>query len=420
MATFRSHARAAVAFVAIIWLSLNGGAGAVEFAGGTGTADDPYQIATAEDLRTVSRLGCPAHYQLVCDINLSGMLWTTAPIPVFQGVFDGAGFTISNLHVQGGNHLGLFGVIDKEAVVMRVCLESADIRSSRGSWHAGLLAGDNRGMLFDCRASGQVTSDLYCQYIGGLAGSNSGSIWCCSSDGDVAAGDNGRAIGGLVGGTDARILDCCTTCNVVGGTDSNEVGGLVGSYLFHLTRNTGDNVIFVGADPHEISFSYAAGRVSCGPGSTRVGGLAGFRERGPVHQCFWDIEATGLADSSGGSGLTVAQMRSTQPFLDAGWDFLGERKNGVADLWFMPADSGRPKLTILAADRILASLPGRGTPDAPYEIASAENLTAIRHLSPLASYRIVRDISIKPEPGTKRSSPSSADDWTAPDLPSLV
>ena len=37
-------------FVAIVWLSLNGGAGAVEFAGGTGTADDPYQIATADQL----------------------------------------------------------------------------------------------------------------------------------------------------------------------------------------------------------------------------------------------------------------------------------------------------------------------------------------------------------------------------------
>lgn len=394
MATFRSHTRAVVAFGVILWLNLNGGAKAVEFAGGTGTADDPYQIATAEDLRAISRLDRSAHYRLMRDINLSGILWATAPIPVFQGVFDGGGFTISNLHVQGGDHLGLFGFIDKEAVVMRVCLESADIRSSRGSWHAGLLAGDNRGMVFDCRAGGQVTSDLYCQYVGGLAGSNSGSIWCCSSDGDVAAGDNGRAIGGLVGGNDARILDCCTTCDVVGGVDSNEVGGLVGSYLFHLTRNTGDNVIIVGADPHEISFSYAAGRVSCGSGSHRVGGLVGFRERGPVHQCFWDLETSGLADSSGGRGLTAAQMRSTQPFLDAGWDFLGERRNGVAELWSVPADSDRPKLTVLAADHAQASLPGRGTPDAPYEIATAENLAAIRHLNPLASYRLVSDINM--------------------------
>ncbi|MBN1509450.1 MAG: hypothetical protein JW955_21565 [Sedimentisphaerales bacterium] len=394
MASFRSHQSAVAICLIVVVLGLCIPARAVQFAGGTGEPNDPYQIATAEDLRAVSRLDWSAHYRLMCDINLSGMLWATAPIPMFQGVFDGAGFTISNLHVQGGDHLGLFGVIDKEAVVMRVSLESADIRGSQGSWHAGLLVGDNRGMLFDCRASGQITGDLYCQYVGGLAGSNSGSIWCCSSDGDVTVGDNGRAIGGLVGGNDARILDCCTTCNIIGGMDSNEVGGLAGSYLFHLTRNTGDNVIIVGADPHEISFSYAAGRVSCGPGSNRVGGLVGFRERGPVCQCFWDLETTGLADSSGGSGLTITQMRSTQPFLDAGWDFLGERKNGVADLWFMGADSGRPKLTFLAADCILASLPGRGTPDAPYEIASAENLAAIRHLSPLASYRLVRDISM--------------------------
>jgi hypothetical protein len=361
---------------------------------GDGSADDPYQIATPEDLRAINRLDWSAHYRLVSSIDLSGITWTTAPIPVFHGVFDGAGYTISNLHVQGGSHLGLFGVVKDGAVVRRLSLASADVRSSQESWHVGLLAGDNLGLLFDCQASGQISTAQNCQRIGGLVGANSGSVWCCSSEGSVTTDAGCQMTGGLAGGNDGRILDCGTTSNITYGRDCNDIGGLVGAYPFHLHRDSIETVIEASADLHEISFSYAAGRISGTSENQRVGGLVGFRERGPVYRCFWDLESTGLADSSGGTGLTSAQMHSAQTFLDAGWDFGEERENGVADLWSMPADSGPPKLTIFAQGYAIEPLLGRGTPEAPYEIASAQDLAAIRHVDPSASYRLTCDVNL--------------------------
>ena len=98
------------------------------FAGGSGIADDPWQIATAEQLDLV-RNDLTAHYILIDDIDLSGYEnWMPigsfqplsdapedAEIPhpdyAFTGTFDGAGHTISNLTVSGEAPMGagLFG-----------------------------------------------------------------------------------------------------------------------------------------------------------------------------------------------------------------------------------------------------------------------------------------------------------------------
>ena len=100
----------------------------VQFAGGSGTAEDPWQIATAEQLDRV-RDDLKAHYVLTDDIDLSGYEnWIPigafqslsdapedAEVPhpdfAFTGTFDGAGHTISNLTVscEAPMGAGLFG-----------------------------------------------------------------------------------------------------------------------------------------------------------------------------------------------------------------------------------------------------------------------------------------------------------------------
>jgi hypothetical protein len=56
------------------------------FAGGSGTAEDPWQVATAEQLDRI-RNDLTAHYILVDDIDLSGIdNWI--PIGVFQSKSD--------------------------------------------------------------------------------------------------------------------------------------------------------------------------------------------------------------------------------------------------------------------------------------------------------------------------------------------
>jgi len=80
---------------------------AAQFAGGSGTADDPYHIATAEQL---DALGADPtcwdkYFKLIADIDLSGYgpagfhtigYWVTSKnYKAFTGVFDGDGHSIS-------------------------------------------------------------------------------------------------------------------------------------------------------------------------------------------------------------------------------------------------------------------------------------------------------------------------------------
>ena len=98
------------------------------FAGGSGSAEDPWKIATAEQLDRI-RDDLTGHYILIDDIDLSGYenwmpIGTFQPrsdapedaeVPhpdyAFTGTFDGAGHTISNLTIscEAPMGAGLFG-----------------------------------------------------------------------------------------------------------------------------------------------------------------------------------------------------------------------------------------------------------------------------------------------------------------------
>ena len=98
------------------------------FAGGDGSVEEPWQIATAEQMDLV-RNDLSGHYELIEDIDLSGFEnWEPigtfrslsdapehAEVPhpdyAFTGTFDGNGHTIFNLTVASENPMGagLFG-----------------------------------------------------------------------------------------------------------------------------------------------------------------------------------------------------------------------------------------------------------------------------------------------------------------------
>ena len=89
-----------------------------------------------------------------------------------------------------------------------------------------------------------------------------------------------------------------------------------------------------------VSHCYSTAAVT---GDDYVGGLVGYNS-GSVASSFWDTETSGLAVSDGGVGLTRSQMQDMGTYLDAGWDFLGETDNGVADIWWMDDGQDYPHL----------------------------------------------------------------------------
>src|SRR5690606_29492821 len=100
-----------------------------DFADGDGTEDDPYQIATAEQLNNVRKYP-DAHFMLIADIDLDkppynqGEGWEpigTSSNP-FNGKFDGNNYRIQNLFIDRSdqNGTGLFGVISNGAEIHNV------------------------------------------------------------------------------------------------------------------------------------------------------------------------------------------------------------------------------------------------------------------------------------------------------------
>jgi len=133
---------------------------------GSGIPDDPYEIAMATDLVAINDYDINAHYVLVADIDMSGMVWATAPIFFFDGTLDGQGHTISNLTIQGGSYLGLFAKIITHGVVTNLTIQNADIIGHR---FVGALAGESYGHITNCHVTGNITGENYVAGLVGLA-----------------------------------------------------------------------------------------------------------------------------------------------------------------------------------------------------------------------------------------------------------
>jgi len=259
-----------------------------EFAGGSGTEEDPYLVATPADLDNVrNHLG--AHFVQTQYIDLSGYSnWTpigTAANP-FTGTYNGMGKKISNLTISeagspASQQRGLFCWTSNTAILQSIYLENVTINS----WYiAGSLAAQNQGIIRNCKiVSGSVAGN---EQIGGLVGINRGLLTGCYSHATVSV--QLATAGGLVGcNLDGTVELCYATGNVTGG---NQVGGLIGEHSCNW-------------QPIAVSNSFASGNIS---GSSQAGGLIGYVSGGQntrINDCFATGDVNLPADGTSGGGL---------------------------------------------------------------------------------------------------------------------
>jgi len=388
-----------------------------QYSGGSGTAEDPYQIATAADLIALGETAddYDKHFILTADIDLDpnlpgGKVFDRAVIapdvndldngfqgPFFTGVFDGSDHTISHLTISRGGYgwgLSLFGETGSEAVICNVGLEAVDVNGTAG------LVGCNAGSICQCYATGTVKGS------GGLVGRNTGSISQCYFTGTV----NGS--GGLVGSNAKGEIAMSYSMGTVNG--SRGVGGLVGRnlgcvILSYSTADVSANGSLAGgligdmtlrsrlgaysvSDRALVSMCYSTGRVTATDG---VGGLAAshFPDPSVVQNSFWNVQTSGQAESAGGIGLTTAEMQDIQTYLEAGWDFVGQSENGLHETWHMPEEGGYPVLAIFNG-YTPAQLRGKGTVNEPYLISDAVQLGAVAYYSDSAHYQLAASIDL--------------------------
>ena len=395
-----------------------------QYNGGTGEPNDPYQIATADDLILLgdSPEDYDKHFILTADIDLDpslpgGRAFDRAVVASrysFTGVFDGNGYRISHLTIAGEGSLGLFGSLDLETQIKNLGLEAVDVQGTGGGI-GGLVGVSHNGgpvppgvpfpgsSISDCYSTGSVRGG---GGVGGLVGRmNSGTISGSYSSGTVTGED--RGVGGLVGAVwDCDIGDCSFTGmvnsnNRIGGlagelhssfvkrcyavadvSGSTDVGGFVGLNCCGYVSNcyadgavvgesnvgglAGANEFRSQAWPRnpEILNCYSTSGVT---GLSSVGGLVGF-DKGIIQHSYWDIETSGQATSAGGTGLTTTEMQTASTFLEAGWDFIDEVENGSNDIWKISEGLDYPRLWWEKYSG------GTGEPNDPYQIATAEDL----------------------------------------------
>lgn len=257
---------------------------------GAGTPEDPYLIATAEDLYEV-RYHLDSYYRQTADIDLGGYSAGSGWLPIgsgssrFTGSYDGDGKRITGLTINRPetNEVGLFGYVGPEGEVHALELVDVDVT---GQMNVGGLAGVNSGLVFSCHVSGQVHSTN--SRNGGLVGYNnpvtgpdSGRI-TGSSAAVYVTGESWGMVGGLVGYNSGSIEDSWATGNVTGG--SEQQGGLVG----------------LNCSGASVSDSWATGTVTGSGAGGNVGGLIGANRGGSVTDSYAEGSVTGAGSRVGG------------------------------------------------------------------------------------------------------------------------
>ena len=228
---------------------------------GTGTSSAPYEIASAENLLWMTNTPevWNSYFEQTADIDLDGVEnWkpigrvVTEGAIRFTGVYDGGGYTISNLTIDRPteDNVGLFGHIGVSqsgatTVIKNLCLLNVDVIGNRGT---GALIGritGNQATLVEntCVVGGTVSGT---GATGGLVGSSNSFSTQGAADRNPRiqtsfakvnvegrGGEDSRTfekIGGLVGcsqrGTIADSYSL-STVTITGGV-ADRVGGLAG------------------------------------------------------------------------------------------------------------------------------------------------------------------------------------------------
>lgn len=254
------------------------------YSGGTGEPNNPYRIATPNDLNDIGNHieDYNKHFIMVSDINLAAFTGTQFniignDINPFTGVFDGNGHTISNFtwNSTGMNHIGIFGCVSgADAEIKNLCLANPNVDAGTGDYVGSLVGRMNDSMIAGCKINGGNISGH--DAIGGLIGKNDyGTISNCCATCDVSG--IGEWIGGLVGQNQLGgvIANSYATGNIFGG---DTIGGLVG---------------LLEDDDSTITHCYATGSVD---GGFTVGGLVGMVEEDAV---IMYCRATGTVHGDG-------------------------------------------------------------------------------------------------------------------------
>lgn len=255
------------------------------------TAGKVIKLNTADDLKklaTITNGGKDTSgrtFALGADIDMQGI---SDFVPIggynytrFEGVFDGQGFTISNLTIKSTDTtVGFFGGTNR-ATIKNVILDKVNIVANNNSWNVcgGLIGESSETTVDSCFVTGSIENAGGC--TGGLIGqSSSDTVTNCSTNTRVKS--TSAYTGAFIAVTRGSISNCTASGSVIierDATDSN--GGFVG-YI------EGFGIVINCSSSADISLLGTSGGFAC------FGGFAGWANSCTIENCKY----TGKIDNS--------------------------------------------------------------------------------------------------------------------------
>ena len=254
---------------------------------GEGTAESPYLIQNADDLKTLAQKVnsgtdyANTYFKQTADIDLENKEWTPIGIQVleegsglfrsknFKGTFDGDKHQITNLKrtrsTTGSNdYVGLFGLLD--GATIQNCNVTGEVN---GYNYVGGIVGETgtNTKIKNCSFRGNVTATG--EYVGGTTGAMASG---CEVSGCFVTGTvkGVNRIGGIAGNGVGEIKNCYVLADV--SAAGNYAGGIAG-YAFALKNM--ENCYYSG----EVSASNYAGGIAGGTMNTTVKNCVSLAEK---------------------------------------------------------------------------------------------------------------------------------------------
>lgn len=295
---------------------------------GDGSRDNPFRVETAAMLAHITQHP-GSHYTQTQDIDISEDSGFAGGFPMicaegtrFSGSYDGGGYAVKNLRINGGGE------------------------------YTGLFA-ENTGTIQNLRIEGGEISGASRSFTGAVAGFNyqGGQVIACSNGANILSSD-GAYTGGIVGyNYGGKIRDCYNTAKISGG---DFAGGIVG-----MNRQ--------GAS---VTGSYNAGLVE---GGGVFGAIAGSNEDGAVANCYFlgSMDEDGAGGVGSGVGNTV---KVTSETLASAQTALSLAAGSDQSLWQQSTDSGYPYPVLRRPSggaSVPAALPEQTPAETPSEPESA-------------------------------------------------
>ncbi|MEQ1876019.1 MAG: choice-of-anchor D domain-containing protein, partial [Bdellovibrionia bacterium] len=309
------------------------------FAGGTGTAPDPYTICTpAQFLNIPTQLS--ANFSQRDNLNFSGVTFTpvgTNAAPL-TGSYDGKNFDISNVLYNNNtvDYVGLFG--GSSGVLKNIKMLNANITGR--DYVGGIVGRMNGGSLSYSSVSGTGITGQ--DFVGGVVGqASSGSITKSWSNLNVTGIAGSDGVGGFVGSSAIAITESYTKTATVSGV--NKIGGFAGevtantisdSYAAETVSGTTKVGGFTGeSSGGSFARVHSVGSVS---GTTNVGGLMGSKSGGGSEtNSYWNTTTSTRGTSAGSeSGLTSANMALLSNFTNFNFNSVWRLDSAYPQLSF--------------------------------------------------------------------------------------